>query len=172
MPVPDPVAPADDAARDMARRMMEQARHAALAFTDPGTGTPGISRIAFGLAGDGEPVTLISALAQHAAALSHHPAAAVLVGEPGDRGDPLTHPRLMLRVMARFVPRGDADHADLRATWLTAHPKAALYGDFADFGFVRLTPVSALLNAGFGRAFRLEAEDFRPSPGGQAPTPA
>jgi putative heme iron utilization protein len=49
----------------------------------------------------------------------------------------------------------------LRAHWLKGHPKAALYIDFADFAFVRLTPESALLNGGFGRAFRLSPEDLR-----------
>jgi hypothetical protein len=160
---PDPVRPADDAARAQARTMLAAARHAAFAWTDPATGTPAISRIGFGVDADGRPVTLISALAPHSAALAAQPEAAVLVGEPGPRGDPLTHPRLMLRVTAAFVARGGPEHAALRALWLSAHPKAALYVDFADFAFVRLTPGSALLNAGFARAFRLTADDLRPA---------
>jgi heme iron utilization protein len=159
---PDPVAPADDEARALARELLAGASHAALAWTDPETGTPGISRIAFGLAPDGTPVTLISALAPHSAALRAHPEAAVMVGEPGERGDPLTHPRLMLRVRAAFVDRAAPDHAGLRARWLADHPKSALYIDFADFALVRLDPTGALLNAGFARAFRLTAADLRP----------
>lgn len=159
---PDPIAPADDEARALARGLMAAARHAALAWTDPETGTPGISRIAFGRAPEGGPVTLISALAAHSAALRAHPEAAVMVGEPGARGDPLTHPRLMLRVRAAFVDRAAPDHAALRARWLADHPKSALYIDFADFALVRLEPVSALLNAGFARAFRLTPADLRP----------
>lgn len=160
-PQPDPVAPADDEARRLARELLGGARHAALAWTDPATGTPGISRIAFGLSPEGLPVTLISALAPHMAALRAQPAAAVMVGEPGGKGDPLTHPRLMLRVTAAFCDRNTPDHAALRARWLADHPKSALYIDFADFALVRLMPVSALLNAGFARAFRLSAEDLR-----------
>ncbi len=159
--VRDPVAPADAEARALARALMTEARHAALAWTDPATGEPGISRIAFGLGPDGAPLTLISALAPHSAALRAHPAAAVMVGEPGEKGDPLTHPRLMLRVRAAFIDRADPDHAALRARWLADHPKSGLYIDFADFALVRLVPVSALLNAGFARAFRLTAEDLR-----------
>ena len=86
----------------------------------------------------------------------------LLVGEPGSKGDPLTHPRLMIRVMAEFIPRDSADHPAIRAHWLQAHPKAKLYVDFADFAFVRLRPLSALLNGGFARAFRLAPEDLLP----------
>lgn len=157
---PDPVAAADDAARAMARDLMTQATHAALAWTDPETGTPGISRIAFGLDPAGVPVTLISALAPHQSALRAHPHCAVMLGEVGDKGDPLTHPRLMLRAVAQFVAADDPARPALRAHWLKGRPKAALYVDFADFAFVRLLPQSALLNGGFARAFRLSAADL------------
>lgn len=157
----DPVTPADDAARSMAHGLLTAARHGALAVTDPATGTPGISRIALGLTPAGTPLTLISALAPHHAALAAHPVAALMVGEPGPKGDPLTHPRLMIRVTAHFIARDSADHASQRAHWLATHPKSALYIDFADFALVRLEPLSALLNGGFGRAHRLTAEDLR-----------
>ena len=157
---PDPVAAADDAARSLARQLLAQARHAALAWVDPETGAPGISRIAFGLDAAGVPLSLISGLAPHTAALRAQPSCAVMVGEPGEKGDPLTHPRLMLRAVAEFVAVDDPGRAALRAHWLQGHPKAALYVDFSDFAFVRLRPHAALLNAGFARAFRLEPQDL------------
>ena len=157
---PDPTLPATDEARTLARSLMLGARHAALAVTDAQTGTPGISRIAWGIAPDGGPVTLVSSLAAHAASLAAHPVCAVMVGEVGAKGDPLTHPRLMLRATAIFVAPDDPTRPALRDRWLADHPKAALYVDFADFAFVRLTPLSALLNAGFARAFRLGATDL------------
>ncbi len=162
----DPVHPADDAARALARGLLASARHAALAYTDPATRTPGISRIAFGLA-DGAPVTLISALSAHHAALTAHPDCAVMLGEPGPKGDPLTHPRLMIQARATFAPR--ADHPTLRDLWLKTHPKARLYIDFADFTFVRLTPISIFLNAGFGQAHRLTPADLVPRQKGRPP---
>ncbi len=85
-----------------------------------------------------------------------------MVGDPGARGDPLIHPRLMVKARADFVAREGEDHAALRLHWLSRHPKAKLYIDFADFAFVRLVPVSALLNAGFGKAFRMEPGDLVP----------
>ncbi len=157
---PDPVALADDAVRALARDLIVAARFAALAVTDPADGLPGISRIAFGPATDGGFLTLISALAPHHAALLRNPDCALMVGEVGEKGDPLTHPRLMIKARAAFVAPDTAERGALREHWLARHPKATLYVDFADFSFVRFTPKSALLNGGFARAFRLTPEDL------------
>lgn len=155
----DPVLPADDAARALCRTLMA-ANHAALSYLEPGTAAPAISRIAFGLAPDGTPMTLISSLAPHTAGLRTHPACAVLLGEPGAKGDPLTHPRLMMQARAKFIGADSPDRPALRDHWLSQHPKSKLYIDFADFSFVLLFPVAALLNGGFGRAFRLSPVDM------------
>jgi len=157
-PRPNPVQPADTAAQDLARGLLQTARHAALAYTDPATTTPGISRIAFGQSPDGAPLTLISALAPHFAALRANPACAILLGEPGPKGDPLTHPRLMLQATARFIAPDDPARPALRAHWLQGHPKSTLYVDFADFAFVSFTVTAALLNGGFGRAYQVPPE--------------
>jgi len=158
---PDPVAAATPEAKALALALLAQARHAALAVIEPESGTPGISRIALGLDPDGLPLTLISTLAQHTGALRANPAAALMVGEPGPKGDPLTYPRLMIRVRASFADRAASGYGRLRKHWLATHPKATLYIDFTDFSLVTLRPVSALLNAGFGKAFRLTADDLR-----------
>lgn len=160
-PRPDPVQPADEAARALALELLRGAGHAALAYLDAATATPGISRIAFGLDQQGGPVTLISGLAPHTAGLRAAPSCSVMLGEPGEKGDPLTHPRLMIRAEARFVAADDPARPALRDHWLSHHPKARLYVDFPDFAFVRLAPQGALLNGGFARAFRLSAEDLR-----------
>jgi putative heme iron utilization protein len=77
----------------------------------------------------------------------------------GGKGDPLAHPRLT--VLGRFLPiaHDDADGPRLRQRFLSRHPKAALYADFADFAFWRLRIASAHLNAGFARAADLAAAD-------------
>ncbi len=133
-PRPDPVAAASDEARALARQLME-AGHAALAWTDPATGTPGISRIAFADDPELGPLTLISGLAPHFAALRANPDCALMLGEVGAKGDPLTHPRLMIRARAAFLAAPDPD---LRQRWLARNPKAAVYIDLPDFAFVRL----------------------------------
>lgn len=156
----DMTLPPDDAARDMARGLLAGARHASLAVTDADSGTPAISRIAFGVDGAGVPVTLVSALAAHWGALRANPACAVMVGEPAAKGDPLASPRLMIQARALFVAPDDPGRAALRALWLRDHPRAQIYIDFADFAFVRLHPVGALLNGGFARAYRLTPADL------------
>lgn len=157
---PSPIRETNDEARALATALLRDARIAALAVLHPDTGAPHVTRIGFGLSPDGAPVTLVSDLALHTRALSADPRASVLVGEPGSRGDPLTHPRLTLSVAARFVGRGTAEHDTIRARWLADHPKSGLYADFADFHFVLFDIADAALNAGFGKAFALGPEDL------------
>jgi len=159
---PDPTPPADDTARAQARSLL-RLPHGALAYMGV-DGAPGISRIALGFVDGHGLVTLISGLAPHSAALRATPDCAVMVGEPRQKGDPLTHPRLMIKARAGFVVRDSDDHQNLRTAWLQDHPKAKLYVDFTDFSFVRLRVLSALLNGGFGKAFRLMPQDLVPAP--------
>jgi hypothetical protein len=153
-PRPDPVRPTTEEARALARRLLREARHGALGTVDPGTGGPLVTRVALGWDGAAA-LVLVSTLALHTRALLADPAASLLVGEPGPRGDPLLHPRLTLQARAEA-----ADKAALRAAWLAAHPKTTLYYDFADFRLFRLLPFAAHLNGGFGQAFRLGPEDL------------
>ncbi|MBK5928254.1 HugZ family protein [Rhodobaculum claviforme] len=156
---PSPLRPTDDDARALARALIAGADFGALAVVHPDTGLPHVSRVGIATSADGTPVTLVSDLSLHTRALRAAPRACVLLGEPGPRGDPLTHPRLSLDVTAGIVARG-AEHDTLRARWLARHPKATLYVDFGDFHFVRLVPTGAALNGGFGRAYALTAADL------------
>jgi putative heme iron utilization protein len=160
MPSQSPLRPTDDEARALARALLAQAQSAALGVIEPATGTPFVTRIALGLGPDGAPVSLVSDLAQHTAALRANPACSLLVGEPGPKGDPLTHPRLTLQARAEFVPHEAPAHAALRAHYLQTHPKAKLYVDFADFRFLRFSVAAGHLNGGFGKAYRLTPEDL------------
>lgn len=165
---PSPIRPTDADARALARQLIDGARHGALAVVHPESGLPHVTRIAVATDPEGAPLTLISTLSLHTQALMAEPRASLLVGEPGARGDPLTHPRLTLEVTADFVPRNAPAHGALRTHYLRRQPKAKLYVDFGDFAFVRLVPQGAALNGGFGKAFRLTAEDLRP-PAPQVP---
>ncbi|MFN0116565.1 MAG: HugZ family protein [Paracoccaceae bacterium] len=156
-----PVRDTDDEARELARDLIRSARTAALAVTDPATGAPFVSRIAVGTLPPGRIATLVSSLALHTRALRADPRCALLFGEPGARGDPLNHPRLSLTALARFEPAGSAGHAVLRTGWLSIHPKAKLYADFADFAFAVFQPLAGSLNGGFARAYALLPEDIR-----------
>ena len=157
-----PIRPTDDEARSLARRLIDTAQFGALGVRMPETSAPMVSRIAVGTDEAGQPITLISDLSHHTKALTADPVCSLLVGEPGDKGDPLTHPRITLQCRARFVDRTDPTHPSLRARYLAHQPKAQLYVDFGDFRFVRLVVDSAYLNGGFGKAFVLTPDDLHP----------
>ncbi|MCB2135585.1 MAG: pyridoxamine 5-phosphate oxidase [Rhodobacteraceae bacterium] len=157
----NPVRPADDDARAIARAILRKSRIAALGVIHPDTGAPCLSRIAFGLSGDGTGLSLVSDLALHSRALRQDPRASLLLGEAGERGDPLNHPRLSLQVTSRFVAPDEARRLDLRAAWLKWHPKSKLYVDFADFHFVAFDIDAANLNAGFAKAYALGPNDLK-----------
>lgn len=156
---PDPVQPATEDSLKLARDLLALG-HAALAWADPDTGTPGISRIAFARDPEAGMLTLVSGLAPHFRALRDRPDCALMLGEVGDKGDPLIHPRLMIRARATFLAPEDPDRPGIRARWLQRNPKATVYIDLPDFAFVRLAPISALLNGGFARAFHIAPQDL------------
>lgn len=163
MPEPkiNPIRETDDAARTLARGLIEAARFGALGVRDPQSGAPMVTRVAVATTTAGQPMTLISDLSHHTVALTADPICSLLLGEPGDKGDPLTHPRITLQARARFVRHGAAEHGALRARYLEVQPKAQLYIDFADFAFALFDVTEAHLNGGFGKAYHLTPEDVR-----------
>lgn len=156
----DPIRETDDEARALGRALIDGARFGALGVRDPESGAPMVSRVAVATAPDGMPITLISDLSHHTKALRADPVCSLLLGEPGEKGDPLTHPRITLQARAHFLRHGQDGHRDLRAHYLSQHPKAQLYIDFADFAFALFEVTDAHLNGGFGKAYRLTPSDL------------
>lgn len=156
----NPIRPTDDEARGLAQGLIRAARFGALGALDPSSGDPVVTRIAVGLDPEGHPLTLISELSLHTKALSKTPRCSLLLGEPGPKGDPLTHPRITLQATASFTRHGSEDYSRLRNHYLSTHPKAQLYIDFADFHFARFKVESAALNGGFGKAYALTPADL------------
>ncbi len=154
----NPIRPTDDDARTLARDLIAQNRHAALAVL--ADGRPMVARVAFGTDRDGTPVTLISDLSQHTKALQSHAECSLLIGEPGEKGDPLTHPRLTLMARAELVDHGTDQYNEMAAHYLRDHPKSKLYIGFGDFRFARFIVDTAHLNGGFGKAFILSPADL------------
>ena len=155
----DPIRPTDDQARTLARTLLDEARWAALSTLDE-TGHPSVSLASFALDDDRKPVLLVSALSSHTSQLRKDPRCALLIGEPG-KGDPLAHPRVTISCTAEFITRPGTENDRLRPLYLKRQPKAELYIDFGDFTFVKLTPIAASLNGGFGKAYRLTPDDLR-----------
>ena len=155
-----PIRPTDDAARQLARTLIQDARHGALAVQDPDTGAPMVSRIAAVPGPDGLPLSLVSDLSLHSRALRANPQCSLLLGEPGPKGDPLTWPRISLSGRAIFVRQGEQGYEALAAHYLTKQPKAQLYIGFSDFAILRFDLTAAHLNGGFGKAYVLTPQDL------------
>lgn len=159
-PMDDPYRPLDVEGSSTAAALLFRARHGALAVLLD-DGAPMVTRVACswdaGRSGDTRPAALIlvSTLSAHTGAAMARPQTSLLVGEPGAKGDPLTHPRLTLLTKAE-----PASKPALRGLWLNDHPKAALYIDFTDFMLLRLVVAAAHLNGGFGKAYRLTSADL------------
>ena len=148
----DPFRPVDREARDLAQRLVREARVGALGVLQDEV--PVVSRVALAPM-EGALVTLVSDLAPHTAALRAGGEASLLIGEDG-RGDPLAYPRITLQILPSFLEKSE----ERVAAYLQAQPKAQLYVGFADFHLVRLAPAYAMLNGGFGKAYRLSADDL------------
>lgn len=135
------------------RRLLRSVRAGSLATTTAG-GHPFVSLVNVATAPDGAPILLLSRLAAHTGHLEADPRAAILLAETG-KGDPLAYPRLTISgTLAR-----DADPS-LRERFLRRHPKAALYADFGDFSFWRMSVAEAHINGGFARAGQVTGRDL------------
>jgi putative heme iron utilization protein len=138
---------------DVARRVLRSAAVGSLA-TVTADGLPFASLVTVATAPAGEPILLLSALAQHTRNLDADRRASLLLVAPGgEGGDPLAGARLTL---TGTVGPKTANPA-IRRRFLARHPEAAAYVDFADFGFFGLEIAHGHLVAGFGRIVPLSA---------------
>jgi len=106
----------------------------------------------------GQPILLISTLAQHTKNLAADGRASLLFDGTGGLAERLTGARVT--VLGRAV-RCDGD-ALVRTRFLSRHPSAAGYVDFGDFAFWRLEVERAHQVAGFGRINWIEKPDLLP----------
>jgi putative heme iron utilization protein len=95
----------------------------------------------------GDPIFLISALAEHTRNLERDPRASLLVAESG-AADPLANGRV---TMLGPCTRVEGDAVGARTAFLATHPNAAYYADFRDFGFWTLRVNSIRYIGGYGR---------------------
>ncbi len=135
-----------------ARRLLRTIRAGALATLDDAD-APFVSLVNVATAHDGAPLFLMSTLAGHTRHLAARATCSLLLAQTG-KGDPLAHPRLTVQGEARRD-----DDPRVRARFLARHPKSALYADFADFSFWRMTPRAFHLNGGFARAAGFSAAE-------------
>jgi putative heme iron utilization protein len=143
----------------VAKDLLRSTRAGALATLDRNTGHPFSSLVNVATDADGSPVILVSRLSTHTANIEADPRASVLLASTG-KGDPLAYPRLTVLGTFAKLERDTPDSARVQRRFLSRHPKSKLYAGFGDFGFWRLSMVSAHLNGGFARAADLKASDI------------
>ncbi len=140
----------------LARSLLRRSRQGALATLMPGSGDPYCSLVNVASAHDGSPVLLISKLAIHTKNILEDARVSLMLDECAP-GDPLEGARMMLAGVAEQA----VDDADvLRRRYLAAHPSAAMFAGFGDFGFFRIRPKGVHLVAGFGRIVDLTPADI------------
>ena len=113
----------------------------------------------YALSAQGAPVLLLSRLAAHTKNLLADPRASLFVGDRTAAEDPQAGARVSL--LGRVEPVPAADHADARARYLAAWPRAADYLALGDFSFWRLAIEEARLIAGFGEIRWLDGAALR-----------
>jgi putative heme iron utilization protein len=105
----------------------------------------------------GEPVILISDLAQHTKNILANPKVALTIVQPCD-DDVQAYARLTCLAEAEKLDHQDRDTP---ARYFRHFPKSQVYSQAHDFAFYRLNLTRAYYVGGFGRIFWLEAGEFR-----------
>jgi heme iron utilization protein len=140
----------------LARRLLRGLDRAVLATSLEGR--PYASLVTVATAPAGEPLLLISDLAQHTMNIVGEPRVSLLFDGTAGRDEPLTGPRVSLLGEAHRV-----DDARLLQRFVARHPSAGLYTGFGDFHLYRVAVERAHLVAGFGRIDWIEAADLLPA---------
>lgn len=123
---------------------------------DP-AGFPYGSFVTFAMDGP-HPVFFISTLAEHTKNLRDDARASLLVAEGGE-ADPLANGRVTMVGNCRPLKDEEGRESAKRA-YLEAHPNAAYYIDYKDFGFWRLLVDAVRYIGGYGRMSWVEPTDW------------
>ncbi len=122
-------------------------------------GYPYGSVASFALDDAGNPLFLVSLMAEHTQNALRDPRASLLVTEPVPEGtDPLASGRATLLGELREV--SDADRSSVRERYLAANPTSAYYVDFGDFVFYRLDVQSIRYVGGYGRMSWVDTAEY------------
>ncbi len=122
-------------------------------------GDPWCSLVVYGPTADGDPVLLVSSMAEHGRNLALDPRASLALNDPGAPGDPLDRPRITLA--GRVVrPAGDAAERALDAH-VAAIPGAMLYAGWEDFTLYVLDVQRVRWVGGFAVMDTVGRDDYR-----------
>jgi len=105
---------------------------------------------------EGDPVFLVSTMAEHTRNLQRDQRASLMVAE-GGATDPLANGRVTL---LGDCERVDGGGGNARKAFLATHPNASYYADFGDFAFWKLRVASIRYIGGYGRMSWVDAADW------------
>jgi heme iron utilization protein len=138
------------------RAIVQRARHGALAtLSREPPGFPFATLVAVAFDPRGQPLLLLSRLAEHTKNLEVCRRASLLVADASGPDDPLAAGRMTL--VGECGRLADAEQPEGRERYLQAHPEAAGYARFAEFAAWRLEVASVRWVGGFGRMDWLDA---------------
>lgn len=147
-------------AADAARTIVASSRHGMLATiaTRP-AGFPFGSVVAYALDVVGNPLMVISEMAEHTRNAGRDPRASLLVTEPtAAEHDPLDGGRVTL--LGELRPVGDDEQDDATGRVVDAVPSVAGYAHFGDFSCWRLTVTAVRWVGGFGAMDWVDADGY------------
>jgi putative heme iron utilization protein len=123
-------------------------------------GWPFASLTPYALSGDGEPLLVLSDLAEHTRNLREDPRASLLVHDAAAADDPQAGARATLLGKVELVQ--SADVADAGKCYVERHPQSAEYlGELKDFRLYVLRVTDVRFINGFGDMGWLAADQFR-----------
>lgn len=122
-------------------------------------GDPWCSLVVYGPDPDGNPVLLVSTMAEHGRNLASDARASLAINDPSVPGDPLDRPRITLAGRA-VQPEGEAAEAALDAH-VAAIPGARLYAGWEDFSLWILEVERVRWVGGFAQMDTISREDYR-----------
>jgi putative heme iron utilization protein len=141
------------------RALLASQRHGVLAtLSARHNGWPFASVSPYALTDAGEPLLLLSQLAEHTRNIGADSRASLFVQQAGPEEDPQAGARVTL--LGQVVPVGRAQRAEwtrLHDRYVEWHPRAADYFQMSDFGLYVLRVVTARFVGGFGDMGWLDA---------------
>ena len=122
-------------------------------------GYPFGSVVAYALDTESRPLLLISALAVHHRNLETDARASLTMFEDEALGDPLNAARVT--VMGEIHPVPEPDLPAARTAYLSRHPDAGKWVEFADFSILRMEVKDLYFIGGFGSMGWILPDDYR-----------
>lgn len=138
---------------DLSRLLVRRRGVGMLATAMADDGAPYASLVTYACDHRGQPVFLFSTLSDHTRNIAADARASLLVEKAARNRNPQTGPRLTLM---GAIKRDKSP--ETRARFLARHPDAALYADFGDFAFYRMTVERGHYVGGFARAVWFDAK--------------